>query len=325
MAGITETVFRSICKENGADVVMSEMVSAEGVFRRSRKTRSLLECCESERPIGIQIFGSHPEHIAYAAAFVEEQFRPDFIDLNSGCPVPKVVSKNGGSALLRDSRLFEQIVASMVKSVSTPITVKLRSGWNQNEWVDVQFAKIAQDCGAAAIILHPRSKTMVFSGHSFWERITCVKTSVSIPVIGNGDICSGPDAKAMFDQTGCDSVMIGRAALGNPWIFGEAKRCLVKTPTVEPSLAQRFETISRHMQRYLEKYGDKKAVNDLKKHLAWYCRGLPGAATVRNDIFRSTSIARLEKLMAMAFQKETSPKGDLYGTWCAAEHSTIAL
>jgi nifR3 family TIM-barrel protein len=304
MAGIGETVFRTLCKENGADAVVSEMVSGEGVFRGSKKTRSLIEFSESERPVGIQVFGSDPDHMAYCTAFIEEHYRPDFIDLNSGCPVPKVVSKNGGAALLRDARLFERIVSRMVKAVSTPVTVKLRSGWNQQEWVDVQFAKIAQDCGVAAVILHPRSKTMAFSGHSFWERIGCVKSSVSVPVIGNGDIGCAQDAKAMFDQTGCDSIMIGRAALGNPWIFSEIKQFLAGKTVEKPSLAVRFETITRHLHEYCEKYGDKKTVSDLKKHLSWYCKGLPGAAMLRNDIFRSASIAGLEKSITKIFQSE---------------------
>jgi tRNA-dihydrouridine synthase B len=214
MAGITETVFRSLYRENGADVVMSEMISAEGIFRQSKKTCGLLKFNPGERPIGIQIFGSNPDHMASCAAYIEEHVRPDFIDLNAGCPVPKVVNKNGGAALLRNARLFEKIISSMIKAVSIPVTVKLRSGWSLDEYVDVQFAKIAQDCGASAVILHPRSKTMIFTGHSFWERITAVKSAIAIPVVGNGDIASVDDAKAMFSQTGCDSIMIGRAALG---------------------------------------------------------------------------------------------------------------
>ena len=305
MAGITETVFRSLCRENGADVVMSEMVSAEGIFRKSKKTRNLLGFKTQERPIGIQIFGSHPEHIAYAAAFIEEHCRPDFIDLNSGCPVPKVVNKNGGAALLRDVSLFQKIISSMVKAVSTPVTVKLRSGWSQNEFVDVQFAKIAQDCGVAAVILHPRSKTMVFSGHSFWERIGVVKSAVSIPVIGNGDLTSAYDAKAMLAQTGCDSIMIGRAALGNPWIFSQVKRILAGMEPEIPTSALRFSTVIRHIESYREEYGEKKATNDLKKHLAWYCKGLPGAASLRNVFFRAPTFTILKQTAQTTFQPDT--------------------
>jgi tRNA-dihydrouridine synthase B len=306
MAGITEPVFRTLCRENGADAVVSEMVSAEGVFRKSKKTRSLIEFNEIERPIGIQIFGSHPEHMAYCAAYVEEHYHPDFIDLNSGCPVPKVVCKNGGAALLRDAGLFGKILYAMVRAVSTPITVKLRSGWALNEWVDVQFAKIAQDCGVAAVILHPRSKTMMFSGHSFWDRIAAVKSALSIPVIGNGDVCSGADAKAILDQTGCDGVMIGRAALGNPWIFGEARCFLSENIFRAPSLQSRFAVVTRHLSEYRTKYGDKKAVNDLKKHLSWYCKGLPRAAFYRKDIFHAKTMAALEETIRKAFHPDVN-------------------
>ena len=325
MAGITETVFRSLCRGNGADAVMSEMVSAEGIYRQSKKTRALLKFKEEERPIGIQIFGSHPGHMAYCAASIEEHFRPDFIDLNSGCPALKVVKKNGGAALLRNASLFEKIVSGIVKSVSTPVSVKLRSGWSQGEWIDTQFAKIAQDCGASAVILHPRSKTMGFGGRSFWERIGIVKSAVAIPVIGNGDIYSPQDAMSLYNQTGCDSIMVGRAALGNPWIFDHIKRFL---SGMEPSIlapASRLSVILRHIECYRGEYGEKKAVNELKKHLAWYCKGLPHAAALRGDIFRATTLRKLEETMKTAFQTDPLLKGETYGTQCPSEHSAIAL
>jgi nifR3 family TIM-barrel protein len=287
---------------------MSEMVSAEGIFRGSQKTKSLLDFNDAERPIGIQIFGSQPDHLAYAAAFIEEHHRPDFIDLNSGCPVPKVVRKNGGAALLRDAALFEKILRRMVQAVSTPITVKLRSSWSDNEYVDVQYAKIAQDCGVSAVTLHPRSKASGFSGHSQWERITAVKAVLSIPVIGNGNIESPRDAKAMLDQTGCDSIMIGRGALGNPWIFTQTRRFLagIDGEPQAPSSAARFSSIRSHFERYRERYGDKKALADLKKHFAWYCKGMPGATTFRNEIFRATTAAEIEKIMTKAFNSYES-------------------
>jgi tRNA-dihydrouridine synthase B len=301
MAGITETVFRSLCKKTGADVVMSEMVSAEGVFHGAKNTRALLVFEPAERPIGIQIFGAHPGHIAYAAAYIEEHARPDFIDLNSGCPVPKVVKKNGGSALLRDPRLFRDIVSAMVKAVSTPVTVKLRSGWLQNEYVDVEFARIAQESGASAVIIHPRSKSMAFSGHSLWERIAAVKDAVSIPVIGNGDICLPGDAKAMFDQTKCDSIMVGRAAMGDPWIFSRIKSALCGQSAPETPIKERFLMVMEHLRRYIEVNGEKAAIAEMKKHVAWYIKGLPGATSLRNGIFRAATIRELEEKIQMAF------------------------
>jgi tRNA-dihydrouridine synthase B len=301
MAGITETVFRSICKEKGADVVVSEMVSAEGVSRGSKNSRSLLSFKEMERPIGIQLFGCDPIRLAYCASFVEEHYRPDFIDLNSGCPVPKVNKKNGGAALLRDSSLFEKIVTSLVRSVSTPISVKLRSGWSLQEFVDVQFAKIAQDCGAAAVILHPRTKTMGFSGHSIWERIAIVKASISIPVIGNGDILSAQGAQAMIEQTKCDSIMIGRAAMGNPWIFEQVRKSLTGRQVEDTPPLVRKLAVFDHIRRHCDEYGEKKAVNELKKHVSWYCKNIQGAATIRNAVFRAGSLTDLEKIVENSF------------------------
>jgi tRNA-dihydrouridine synthase B len=301
MAGVTETVFRGLCRENGVDIVVSEMISAEGVTRDSKKSRDLCAFKESERPMGIQIFGCDPSRLADCAAFIEEHYRPDFIDLNSGCPVPKVNKKNGGASLLRDALLFKKIVSGMVRSVSTPITVKLRSAWSAQDYVDVQFANIAQDCGASAVILHPRSKTMGFSGHSLWERIAIVKSSISIPVIGNGDILSAKDAQAMFKQTNCDSIMIGRAALGNPWIFDEIKRFLTGEKTEIPSVNNRKAVIFDHVRRFFVEYGEKKTVSDLKKHISWYLKNQPKASALRNSVFRANTISELEEIINSGF------------------------
>jgi len=300
LAGITDTVFRTLCRQHGADVVMSEMVSAEGLYHGAENTRKLLAFDPAERPIGIQIFGARPGHIAYAAAYIEEHAQPDFIDLNSGCPVPKVVKKNGGSALLRDTKLFTEIVSAMVKAVSIPVTVKLRSGWTQDEFVDTTFARIAQEAGAAAVILHPRTKSMGFSGHSLWERIAAVKNAVSIPVIGNGDINSPLDARAMFDQTRCDSIMLGRAALGNPWIFSQIRHELLGTSAPAVSHKERFVTALDHMRRFREIHGDKSALREMKKHIAWYIKGLPRATEMRNAVFRAQTIDELQEKIILA-------------------------
>ncbi|HEX7510324.1 MAG TPA: tRNA dihydrouridine synthase DusB [Chitinivibrionales bacterium] len=303
LAGISDTVFRTLCKQHGADVVVSEMISAEGLFHGGENTRELLAFDEAQRPIGIQIFGAQPARIAYAAACIEEHYRPDFIDLNSGCPVPKVVRKNGGSALLRDRKLFTDIVSALVRAVSTPVTVKLRSGWTlEEEFVDTAFARIAQDCGAAAIILHPRTKSMGFSGHSLWERITAVKRAVSIPVIGNGDIRCGQDAAAMFNQTGCDSIMIGRAALGNPWIFSQIKQELRGEQVAAVSAQQRFATIMEHLRLFTIEHGESRALGEMKKHIAWYIKGHARSATLRNDIFRAQTLDELKDTTALAFK-----------------------
>jgi tRNA-dihydrouridine synthase B len=301
MAGITETVFRGICRRNGADVLMSEMVSAEGLFHHSKNTEGLLHFEAHEHPIGIQVFGANADHIAYATAYIEEHFHPDFIDLNSGCPVSKVVKKNGGAALLRNRPLFQDIVTRMVKAVRIPVTVKLRSGWAANDLVDVEFAKISEDCGASAIILHPRTKSMGFSGHSMWERIAEVKKNVCIPVIGNGDICTPEDASEILRQTGCDSIMIGRAALGNPWIFDRIRRHLVDGESSPVTDAERLSSVLEHIRGYCAVHGEKRALGELKKHVGWYIKGVAQAANLRNRVFRAPTISALEKVAKEAF------------------------
>jgi tRNA-dihydrouridine synthase B len=302
MAGITEPVFRDICREFGADVVVSEMVSAEGILYGSKATIDLITFEQVQRPIGIQLFGGNPEHLARAAAFVESKVSPDFIDLNAGCPVQKVVKKNGGSSLLRDITHFGEIVSSMVKAVSTPVTVKLRSGIHKYQWVDIEFAQMAQDCGATALTLHPRSQSMMFSGHSFWERIAEVKKAVTIPVIGNGDICTASDALEMINQTGCDGIMIGRGVYGNPWLFRQIKDALAQRPSQEVSLRERLTVALDHLERYRAKYNDSVAGRDMKKHAAWYCKGVANAAVLRNTLFRCNSAGELKSILLQALE-----------------------
>jgi tRNA-dihydrouridine synthase B len=301
LAGISDTVFRGLCREHGADVVMSEMVSAEGLFYKSKATAALLRFSEAERPVGIQLFGAKPDHMARAAEFIEKTVHPDFIDLNSGCPVPKVVKKNGGASLLRDLRLFSNMVRALVSAVSVPVSVKLRSGWNEHEWTDVEFARAAVDSGANAIILHPRSKTMGFSGHSYWERIAVVKKSVSVPVVGNGDIVTAQDGCDMLSRTGCDSVMVGRGALGNPWIFSQIKCAMRNRPITGITPRERIETASLHLARFTKVYGEKKAAADLKKHISWYIKGLSCAAALRTKIFHAKTVRGLEEILESAF------------------------
>ncbi|HEX2956769.1 MAG TPA: tRNA dihydrouridine synthase DusB [Chitinispirillaceae bacterium] len=305
MAGITEPVFRGICREFGADIVVSEMVSAEGILYGSKPTIDLIMFEPSQRPIGIQLFGGNPDHLARAAAFVESKVSPDFIDLNAGCPVQKVVKKNGGSSLLKDLNNFGAIVRSMVNAVSTPVTVKLRSGIHKYQWVDIEFAQMAQDCGAAAVTLHPRSQSMMFSGHSFWERIAEVKKAISIPVIGNGDICIADDALQMIAQTNCDSVMIGRGAYGNPWLFKQIKDAMSGAPVTEAALPERLTVALDHLQRYRDHYGDSAAGREMKKHAAWYCKGIANAAVLRNEIFRCNRAEELRGILMRAMDTVT--------------------
>jgi tRNA-dihydrouridine synthase B len=297
MAGITDTIFRGLCREQGADAVVSELVSAEGLLRSGKQTLRLLEFDKQERPLGIQLFGSDPDRLAAAAALVEEQVQPEFIDLNSGCPMHKVVSRNGGAALLRDPALFEKIVTAMARAVKTPLTVKLRSGWNTGEWVDAEFARIAEGSGAAAVFLHPRSKAMRYTGTALWERISLVKKAVSIPLIGNGDICSPQDAVRMKRETGCDGLMVGRGSLGNPWIFRRIKQALAGEQTEAIKPAERFAAALRHIALVCGRYGEKNAAKIMRKHVAWYIKGLTKATEYRDRIFRAKSIRDLEEII----------------------------
>jgi tRNA-dihydrouridine synthase B len=300
LAGITETVFRRLCIANGADTAITEMISAEGLLRNSKKTVRLMDFDEIERPIGVQLFGSEPERMAAAASWIEEHVKPDYINLNSGCPVPKVVTRNAGAALLKDPDRFGQIVSAMVKAIKIPLTIKLRSGWNINQWVDVEFARIAEASGARLIILHPRSKTMGYTGHSFWERIALVKKAVSIPVIGNGNIVTAEDARKMRDETGCDGFMIGRGALGNPWIFNQIKELLAGRPVPIISPEERCSTILHHIKNFRDRLGEEQANKQMRKHIAWYLRGLKNAAVYRDRVFRSRNSMDLEEVVKEA-------------------------
>jgi len=301
LAGITDPVCRRVCKRLGADAVVTEMVSADGLHYKSANTAKLMEFDESERPIGVQFFGSDPERLANAARFAYERVNPDFIDLNAGCPVAKVVKNNSGSALLKDAALFGRIVEAMSRAVPVPVTVKIRSGWNTREWIDVEFARIAQERGAAAVTLHPRSQTMMFTGHSFWERIAEVKKAVSIPVIGNGDITNAADAMKMFAETNCDAVMIGRGSLGNPWIFAEIKAALRGESFAPPSQQERKELIIDHIRAFRELHGEHKACGEMKKCAAWYLKGLPGASAARAEVFASSSSIMIEEIVEQFF------------------------
>jgi tRNA-dihydrouridine synthase B len=306
MAGVTDRVFRAICRGAGADVVFSEMVSAEGVCRCTRNTAPLVAFDPQERPIGIQLFGAEPQRMAEAARIVAAENRPDFIDINAGCPVHKVVSKNGGSALLKDAVQFQKIVAAVVAAVDIPVTVKIRSGWDSKAFVDQQFAHIAQESGVAAVTLHARTKAMGFSGHAIWERIALVKQAVSIPVIGNGDIVTPQDGVRMFQETGCDSIMIGRGALGAPWLFGQIRASLQEAFPTGVTHLHRYTTALNHLESFRSLYGEVRAAKEMKKHLAWYTKNMPAAGGLRKRFFTSHTTAELEAILRNYFSLQAA-------------------
>ena len=299
MAGVTDYPFRILCKEMGAGVVYSEFVSADGIIRENTKTLSMIRFEESERPIGIQIFGNDAETMGQAAKYVVETFRPDILDINYGCPVPKVTKKGGGSAALQDLCLMDDITAAVVESIpETPVTVKMRVGWNQLSIVVPEVGERLEKIGVKAIALHPRTTKQRYTGKADWHFIKLLKESVSIPVIGNGDVCTTDDMMRMFDETGCDAVMVGRAAHGNPWFFLEAKARLNGEPNPpSPSLLDIANMCSRHFDLLLENRGEQTGSNLMRKHFSNYIKGFPGASGFRQKLVTAPGLAEMRSAL----------------------------
>ena len=303
MAGVTDYSFRILCKEQGAGIVYSEFVSAHGIIRKNDKTLDMIRFSDTERPIGIQIFGDSPEVMADAAQFVANQFNPDIIDINYGCPVPKITKRGAGSAALKDLCLMEDITSAVVESVpQLPVTVKMRAGWDSQSIVVEKAGNQLENAGVKAITLHPRTTKQHFSGKSDWSLIKTLKQAISIPVIGNGDINTADDVKKMFEETGCDAVMIGRAALGNPWIFRELKSIFEKgDPLPAPFISDRISTCRRHLNLLVENRGERIGLNLMRKHFGWYIKGFPGAGEFRKELVTAPdSKTVLEKLEDIA-------------------------
>ena len=284
MAGVTDLPFRLLCREQGAGLVCMEMVSAKAIFYNNRNTDELLEIHPDEQPVSLQLFGSDPRIVADMAKRIEE--RPfAILDFNMGCPVPKVVNNREGSALMREPKLVEELLAELVKAVKKPVTVKIRKGFDEEHCNAVEIARIAEACGAAAVAVHGRTRAQYYSGKADWDCIRQVKEAVKIPVIGNGDVDSPQAARALLDQTGCDGIMIGRAAQGNPWIFREVVSYLESgIIPARPDPAQKRELILRHAKLQLETKGEYTAVREMRKHLAWYTGGMPHSARFRQTI-----------------------------------------
>jgi nifR3 family TIM-barrel protein len=299
MAGVTNHAFRIICREHGAGLVVTELLSSHAIHYRNARTFGMFDWTAAERPVAVQLFGGDPALMAEAARIVAEH-GADIVDLNMGCWVPKVAKTGAGAALLKDVGLAERVVRAMVEAVTIAVTVKIRSGWDRSRTTAIEFAQRAQDAGARAITVHARYASQGFAGNADWSIIRRVKDAVTIPVIGNGDVASAEDAARMLDETDCDAVMIGRAALGNPWIFGDIAHFIntgVHLP--EPTLQQRIETALRHIETLAAdpNVGEEHAVREMRGQITHYFKGFPGVSALRCEVVRCNTISEIRNIL----------------------------
>jgi nifR3 family TIM-barrel protein len=299
MAGVSDKIFRQLCKERGADVLVTEFVSAEGVFRRNERTREYLNFDECERPIGVQLFGGNAEHMAEAAKHVVDWVRPDFIDLNFGCPVNKVVAKNGGSALLKDCPALAAVAEAVVRAVApVPVTAKIRIGWDMESINAPRVARILEETGVLALAVHGRTRAQGYSGAADWDVIGQVVEAVSIPVVGNGDLTSGADVIRRRAETGIAGAMIGRAAMSSPWIFSQVKHHFATGgDLVRPSLTEKWELIQRHCQLAVQEWGNEdQAIRSMRARLMAYSKGFPNSKSLREKFQHVSSLAEIDEI-----------------------------
>jgi len=301
LSGISDLPFRLLAKEQGCALVCTEMISAEGLIRNQKATQRLLRSCPEERPLAVQIFGSRPEAMAEAAKIIGG-FGADLVDINMGCPVRKVVQGGSGAALLKDLKKAKEIVSSVRKAIAIPLTIKIRSGWDEKNKNYLEVARMAEDCGADGLTLHGRTRAQGYAGKADWEVIARAKEHLTIPVIGNGDLTSPQAVVDFFAQTQSAGAMIGRGALGNPWIFRQALRLLDGLEPGEPSLKEKEGTIVRHLKMMLETRGEARGFKEFRKHLIWYTRGLRGAAEFRSQIPHWKTVSEMIERIQEYFQ-----------------------
>lgn len=297
MAGVSDLPFRLLCREQGAGLVCMEMVSAKAIAYHNRNTEKLMEINDREHPVSLQLFGSDPDLMAEIAAQIED--KPfDILDINMGCPVPKIVGNGEGSALMKNPKLIGEIITKVSRAIKKPLTVKFRKGFDDDHVNAVEIAKIAEACGAAAVAVHGRTREQFYSGTADWEIIRQVKEAVSIPVIGNGDVDSPEKAKALLEITGCDGVMIGRAARGNPWLFHRVAEYLETGKLLDkPSREEIKAMMLRHARMQVACKGDYTGIREMRKHISWYTTGLPGSAKLRGKINSVESLQEMEELL----------------------------
>lgn len=298
MAGVTDLPFRTLCKELGCGLLYTEMVSAKAILYKNKNTKPLMETTPDESPIALQLFGSDPDIMADIAAQVAEETSFDIIDVNMGCPVPKIVGNHEGSALMKEPKLVEAILTAMVKKLKKPLTIKIRKGFNDESVNAVEIAKIAEACGVSAVAVHGRTREEYYSGVADYDIIAQVKKAVSIPIFGNGDVRCVEDAKRLYEATGCDGILIGRGARGNPWIFREISE-YYKTGVIpkRPSQEEVLDMIMRHGILLVECKGEYTGIREMRKHVAWYTAGMPHSAAIRNQVNQIETMSGLRELL----------------------------